>query len=142
MPAVLIDVTQIQQLVINLFTNAMYAIPEGAGHIEVRLDTVVLDAALAHDQPTLRALHEKHPGRTVRLAVSDDGSGMDAATRGRIFEPFFTTKAVDEGTGLGLSVVHGIVQMHEGAIVVASAPGEGSTFTLYLPVAEGQTNAI
>ena len=61
---------------------------------------------------------------------------MDAATLGRIFEPFFSTKQVDEGTGLGLSVVHGIVQTHEGAISVKSLPGQGATFTVYLPVAQ------
>jgi signal transduction histidine kinase len=83
----------------------------------------------------LHALSAKHPGRTLRLAVSDDGKGMDAATLARVFEPFFTTRPVGSGTGLGLSVVHGIVQAHDGEIVAASAPGKGATFTLYLPIA-------
>ena len=134
-PAVLADATQIEQVLINLATNAMHAMPEGRGHLRIRLDTVVLDGALAEARPALRALHARHPGHAVRLTVSDDGRGMDAATLGRIFEPFFTTKPVGEGTGLGLSVVHGIVQAHEGAITVDSAPGKGATFTLYLPAA-------
>jgi CheY-like chemotaxis protein len=132
-PAVLADTTLIQQVLINLATNAMQAMKSGPGRIGIRLDTVMLDAALVDAYPALRAMHEKHPGRTVRLAVSDDGPGMDAATLGRIFEPFFTTKAVNEGTGLGLSVVHGIVQTHEGVITVDSEPGKGTIFTLYLP---------
>ncbi len=131
-PAVLADATQIEQVIINLVTNAMQATP-GSGSIRIRLDTVMLDKALADAQPALRALYEMHPGRTVRLVVSDDGTGMDAITLGRIFEPFFTTRAVDEGTGLGLSVVHGIVRTHEGAIVAASRPGRGTTITVYLP---------
>jgi CheY-like chemotaxis protein len=139
-PPVLADATQVLQIVMNLATNAMHAM-RGYGRIEIRLDTVVLDAAFADAHPQLRALHDQHPGRTVRLAVGDTGSGMDAATLERVFEPFFTTKAVDEGTGLGLSVVHGIVQTHEGAITVDSAPGNGTTFTLYLPVATATANA-
>ena len=137
-PPVLADVTQIQQVVINLLTNAMQAATAGPGKIALRLDAVTLDAAMVVAQPALRALHEKHPGETVRLTVSDNGRGMDADTLGRIFEPFFTTKAVDEGAGLGLSVVHGIVRTHEGAIAVVSTPGMGASFTVYLPAAARQ----
>ena len=137
-PPVLADVTQMQQLVINLVTNAMHAMRGGAGRIDVRVDTVMLDAAFVEAQPALRALHDKHPGRTVRLAVRDDGPGIDAVTLKRIFEPFFTTKPVGEGTGLGLSVVLGIVQAHDGAIVVKSEPGKGAIFTLYLPPVQAQ----
>ncbi len=145
-PAVLADATQVQQVVINLATNAMQAMRDGPGRIGIRLDAVRLDAALADEHPALRAMIEKHAGNAVRLAVSDEGPGMDEATRARIFEPFFTTKPVGEGTGLGLSVVHGIVKDHEGAITVASQPGKGTTFTVYLPVAgagasETQTQA-
>ena len=141
-PTVRADANQIQQILINLVTNAMQAMPGGHGHIGIRLDTVMLDTAMAQAHPALRALHEKHPGRTLRLAVSDNGPGMDAATLERIFEPFFTTKPVDEGTGLGLAVVHGIVETHEGEIEVASQPGRGTTFTIYLPVAAAEANAM
>ncbi len=135
-PLVLADAVQIQQVVINLATNALHAIDDGPGHIDVRLDTVLLDAALVKEVPMLLQMHAKHPGRTVRLAVHDDGAGMDEATLNRIFEPFFTTKPVGEGTGLGLSVVHGIVRGHEGVIVADSKPGGGSSFTIYLPAGD------
>lgn len=135
-PQVLADHTQIQQVVINLVNNAMQAMQDAPGQIKIKLDTVVLDAALAQALPALRALHATYPGRAVRLSIADNGPGMDAATMERIFEPFFTTKPIDEGTGLGLSVVHGIVQTHEGAITVDSRPGHGATFTVYLPVAQ------
>ena len=137
-PEVQANANQIQQVLINLATNAMHAIGADPGKIGIRLDTVLFDAALACTHPTLAALHETHQGRTLRLTVEDDGPGMDAATLERVFEPFFTTKAVDQGTGLGLSVVHGIVRVHEGAIVAESTPGRGSCFTLYLPVAQTQ----
>ena len=141
---VLADATQIEQVLLNLATNAMQAMQGAPGRIEIRLDEVMLDAVMAEACPVLQALFEKHPGRTPRIRVSDDGQGMDPATLERIFEPFFTTKPVDEGTGLGLSVVHGIVRTHEGAILVESEPGKGASFTLYLPAAEdggGSTKA-
>jgi len=140
-PPVLADASQIEQILINLATNAMQAIHNGPGRISIRLDTVTLDAAITGTHLALEALHARHPERTVRITVSDTGPGMDAATKERIFEPFFTTKPVGEGTGLGLSVVHGIVQGHEGAITVDSEPGKGTTFTVYLPVAEVEVGA-
>ena len=141
-PAVLADATQMQQVIINLVTNAMQAMRESTGHIDIGLDTVTLDAALLSAHPQLQAMYASHPGKAVRLTVSDNGPGMDADTLARIFEPFFTTKPVGEGTGLGLSVIHGIVQGHEGAIVVKSAPGKGTTFSIYLPVAAEAADAL
>jgi CheY-like chemotaxis protein len=140
-PDVLADATQMQQVVLNLATNAMQAMQAGPGCIRIQLDAVLLDAALAQAHPALQPLHAKHSGRTVRLVVSDDGPGMDAATVQRVFEPFFTTKPVNEGTGLGLSVVHGIVQAHDGAIEVESQPGNGAIFSIYLPPADGLSAA-
>ena len=140
-PAVLADAGQIKRILINLATNAMQANQDGPGHIVMRLDSVVLDAAYADAHPALHAMHARHPGRTARLAVTDDGPGIDAATLARIFEPFFTTKQGDQATGLGLPVVRGLVQAHEGAITVDSAPGKGTSFTFYLPAAEAQAGA-
>ena len=126
------DGTQIQQVLMNLCTNAWHALTDDTGTITVGLDEVRLDAAAA------RAAGAPAPGRYAHLWVRDTGSGMDAQTRSRIFEPFFTTKPPGRGTGLGLSVVHGIVAAHQGAITVDSAPGQGSTFHLYFPA---QTDA-
>jgi PAS domain S-box-containing protein len=122
------DATQMQQVLMNLCTNAWHALPEGQGRIVVGLRGLAADAAAA------LALPEVPPGPCVHLWVQDNGIGMDEALRERIFDPFFTTKPVGHGTGLGLSVVHGIVRGHRGAIVVDSAPGQGSTFHLYLPM--------
>jgi PAS domain S-box-containing protein len=121
------DATQIQQVLMNLCTNAWHALEDGAGRIRIGLGSVVLDDGDALRPGGLPA------GPYAHLWVSDTGIGMDAATRERIFEPFFTTKPVGQGTGLGLSVVHGILAAHHGAIDVSSAPGQGSTFRLYLP---------
>jgi CheY-like chemotaxis protein len=127
---VLADSTQMQQVLMNLCTNAWHALPGGLGCIGVGLEPVLLDADAA---PALDGLAR---GRCVHVWVSDDGNGMDEATRARIFEPFFTTKPVGHGTGLGLSVVHGIVTAHRGAIRVESELGRGSTFHLYFPLVD------
>ena len=132
MPFVLADANQVQQAVINLATNAMQATP-GNGTITIRLDTAMRDSIPAKALPMLNYLHQAHPDRVVRLAISDTGVGMTPDIMSRIFEPFFTTKPQGEGTGLGLSVVHGIMESHEGAVAVVSRPGEGATFTLYFP---------
>ena len=142
LPQVLADSTQIQQIIINLVTNAVQALRGERGHVAIRLNAVTVDATMTETQPALRAIAARHAGHTVQMVVSDDGPGMSAATMERVFEPFFTTKAVDEGTGLGLSVVHGIVQTHEGVIVVDSKPGKGSTFTIYLPVIGEPTTIV
>jgi PAS domain S-box-containing protein len=124
---VLADPSQIHQVLMNLCTNAFHAMRETGGVLTVELAPYNVDAALA------RAHSKLLPGDYVRLTVSDTGCGMDAAAIQRIFEPFFTTKPVGEGTGLGLSVVHGIVSSHGGDIIVRSEPGQGSTFEVYFP---------
>jgi PAS domain S-box-containing protein len=123
---VLGDPTQIDQVVMNLCANAVQAM-RGGGRLAVTLDTLRLAAPLAVATSTLPA------GDTLRLAVSDSGSGIEPRVLERIFDPFFTTKEVGVGTGLGLSLVHGIVTDLGGGIDVQSRPGEGSTFTIYLP---------
>ena len=129
LPPVVADATQIYQSLMNLATNAWQAFDSEHGRIEVIGDTVTLDAE------ETRRIGELKPGRFVRLRVRDDGPGMSAMVRERVFEPFFTTKQLGRGTGLGLSVVHGIVQGHGGSIVVRSEPGQGAEFSIYLPVA-------
>ncbi|HEX2586354.1 MAG TPA: PAS domain S-box protein, partial [Steroidobacteraceae bacterium] len=141
-PQVMADATQIEQALLNLATNSMQAVHGAPQTIDISLDTIILDASFAEEPPALRAMHLLQPTRTARLTVRDKGPGMNAETLGRIFEPFFTTKPVGEGTGLGLSVVRGILQAHEGAIVVASQIGTGSTFTLYLPIPDERKHAV
>jgi signal transduction histidine kinase/ActR/RegA family two-component response regulator len=132
-PAVLADATQIHQLIINLCTNAWQAMDGNSGRILIRVREVALDAAAA-----ARATPGLQPGRFARLSVSDSGIGIDPMIREHIFDPFFSTKPTGEGTGLGLAVVHGIVRAHEGAIEVESRPGEGTTFHVLLPSAQGK----
>jgi CheY-like chemotaxis protein len=129
-PTVLANATAIHQVIMNLGTNAWHAMREKPGILKLEMGELEADVDFAGAHPGL------HTGRYVRLAVSDTGHGMDAATIERIFDPFFTTKAVGEGTGLGLAVVLGIMQSHDGAITVYSEPGHGTTFHLYFPVFE------
>jgi CheY-like chemotaxis protein len=126
--AVIADPTELQQVVMNLCTNGAHAM-KNHGTLHVDLDTMNFPEALALSHGHVAA------GRHVRLAVRDTGSGMDAATLDRILEPFFTTKAAGQGTGLGLSTVHGVVTQHGGALNVLSSPGQGSTFEAYFPYA-------
>jgi len=132
LPNVLADTTQIHQIVMNLCTNASHAMKNRPGRLGVRLEIFIVDGAMVEIYPGLK------PGPHLRLSISDTGHGMDRATLARIFEPFFTTKKQGEGTGLGLSVVHGIMQSHGGAITVYSQPGEGTVFHLYFPVFAGK----
>lgn len=124
---VLADPTQILQVVMNLCTNAAHAMREKGGILQVEL----ADADIGSDR--LDFYSDLKPGHYLRLIVCDTGHGMDHITRERIFDPFFSTKGLGEGTGLGLSVVHGIVRNHGGVISVYSEPGRGSSFHVYLP---------
>ena len=123
---VMADPTQLHQLLMNLFTNSVHAMAE-KGEVEVSLQEVDLCGEES-------GLEGASPGAYVMLSVTDNGVGMDKETIDRIFDPFYTTKAVGEGTGMGLSVVHGIVESHGGMITVESKPGKGSVFKVYLPV--------
>jgi PAS domain S-box-containing protein len=129
------DATQIQQVLMNLCTNASFAVGQALGRIEVGLEHLALPERL---EPSAV---QGPPGDNAHLWVRDNGIGMDEATRARIFEPFFTTRGSAEGTGLGLSVVHGIVAEHGGAITVESTPGKGSVFHVVLPLAAGAEDA-
>ncbi len=128
--AVLADFTQIQQVVLNLCTNAMHAMREHPGTIRISLRAIEATAEMAAELPPLQ------PGRCMCLTVADHGIGMDRSTLDRVFDPFFTTKKPGEGTGLGLAIVQGIVATHRGAIRVRSSLGVGSTFELYFPVTD------
>jgi len=129
---ILANPTQINQILINLSTNAHHAMPYG-GILAISLENVELDEDRAAQYPDL------NPGRYVNLKVSDTGHGISTMEIDRIFDPYFTTKEVGKGTGMGLSVVHGIVKNHEGAISVKSEYGKGTTFSIFFPVIEEQT---
>jgi PAS domain S-box-containing protein len=120
------DPSQIQQVIMNLCMNAAYAMHGTTGSIDVSLQWITFGST---DLPEA----DMQPGDYLVLSVKDTGSGMDEEVKKRIFEPFFTTKPVGEGTGLGLSVVYGIVKNHKGNITVYSDPGRGSIFKVYLP---------
>ncbi|MCP4642017.1 MAG: PAS domain S-box protein, partial [bacterium] len=124
---VLADPTQMHQVVVNLCTNAYQAMGSAGGTLTVRLDVVGMTEDSVVDEGVPR--DEQY----VRLSVSDTGHGMDEATAQRVFDPFYTTKESGEGTGLGLSTVHGIVLSHDGLIRVESEMGIGTTFQVYLP---------
>ncbi len=125
-PRVLADASQLHQVLTNLCTNALQAMPSGSGTLTVTLETAEVDFAFASRHPPLEA------GRWVRLTVADTGVGMDETTARRIFEPFFTTRLDGSGNGLGLAVVQSIVQGHDGALVVETEPGRGTAFQVYL----------
>jgi signal transduction histidine kinase/CheY-like chemotaxis protein len=128
---ILVDPTQIDQVLINLCTNGVHAMNE-KGILGVSLKQKVLGEKEIYHRPDME------PGVYVELSVSDTGTGIDPATIERVFDPFFTTKEVGEGTGMGLSMVHGIVMSHHGMITVDSEPGKGSTFHIYFPVVKSE----
>jgi PAS domain S-box-containing protein len=128
--SVLTDPTNIHQVLMNLCTNASYAIQEEGGILEVSLSDRELDTDFSRKHPDVK------PGKFINLTVRDSGCGMTPEVTERIFDPFFTTKKMGEGTGMGLSVVHGIVKSHGGTIFVESSPGKGSVFNVLLPAIE------
>ena len=128
--AIMAESTQIHQIVMNLFTNAVHAIGENTGTITVELDDFMVDEEFVKTHPDIQK------GKYVRLRVSDTGCGMERETMDRMFEPFFTTKKQGEGTGLGLSVVHGIVSKLRGIITAYSEIGKGAVFNIMIPCIE------
>ncbi len=132
--AVRVDPAQLDQVLANLVVNARDAIPS-VGAITIRSGRVHVDKAEAEEHPGLA------PGQYVTLTVSDTGTGMDDRTLVQIFEPFFTTKPPEQGTGLGLATVYGIVKQNDGYITVDSEPGKGTTFCIYLPRVHDEVDA-
>jgi PAS domain S-box-containing protein len=124
-PMLLSDETQLQQIVMNLATNGAQAMPNG-GALVVKLDSCAID------QSSELAQHVR-PGHYIRLQVEDSGAGMSEEVRLRALEPFFTTNSTGRGTGLGLAVVHGVVEAHHGMLDLRSQPGEGTCVSVYLP---------
>jgi len=129
-PLVMGDSTQLHQILMNLCTNAGHAMQERGGLLTVDLKGIELKEDLVSDRFMLR------PGNYVQLSVSDTGHGIPAEYLDRIFDPFFTTKKRGEGTGMGLSVVHGIIESYQGVIYVYSEEGEGAAFKIFLPSIE------
>ena len=124
------DQGQMEQMLLNLYINAADAMPNG-GDIELKTRNVTHRDIKSH-------LYVPRPGKYVRIAVSDKGTGIDKQIQHRIFDPFFTTKKTGKGTGLGLASVYGIVKSHDGYINVDSKNGRGTTFFIYLPAADKQ----
>jgi signal transduction histidine kinase/ActR/RegA family two-component response regulator/HAMP domain-containing protein len=129
---VLANPTQVHQVMMNLFSNAGHAMREAGGVLEVSLENEIVGKGEELGVPLIRA------GHFAKLMVSDTGHGMDRSTLEQIFNPFFTTKERGEGTGLGLSIVHGIIKSYEGAITVKSQPGQGTSFTIWIPLVEAE----
>jgi PAS domain S-box-containing protein len=130
----LVEPLQLEQVLVNLVTNARDAMPNG-GRVAISVVRADLDADAA------RRAGLEGPGAYVRVSVADTGTGIAPEVRPRIFEPFFTTKQVDKGTGLGLSIAYGLMKQHHGAIGVESEPGKGATFELLLPLLAGEKGA-
>jgi signal transduction histidine kinase len=132
---VLADAAQLHSVILNLGSNASHAMDGKVGSLAIGLDTVTADAIMAE------SIHGLNAGITyARIHVRDTGSGMDKETLDKIFNPFFTTKPVGEGTGLGLSMVHGIIERFSGGIQVSSEVGVGTKFDIYLPMLDVGTS--
>ena len=129
------DATQIHQILMNLCTNAAHAMHDGGGTLTISLKKVDINEEFQN------SMAEVKPGAYVNLRVADTGHGIEAQHRHRIFEPYFTTKEKVSGTGLGLYVVHGIVQQYNGRIDVTGKPGQGTAFSIFFPEIEMQSNA-
>jgi PAS domain S-box-containing protein len=129
---ILSDPSQLHQIIMNLGTNAAYAMREKGGVLEVSLTDVSLDSDFVSTH------HEIQAGEYLKLSVSDTGHGMTDEVQRQIFDPFFSTKPIGEGTGMGLSVVYGIIKNCSGAITVYSEPEKGTTFNLYCPIIESE----
>nr|WP_320192053.1 chemotaxis protein CheB [uncultured Desulfobacter sp.] len=130
------DSTQINQILINLCSNAVDALPTAGGRIDIELCNADISK---HEEI---AIHTLAPGKYVKLIVRDNGSGMDAEISERIFDPYFTTKDIGKGSGIGLSVVHGIVENHGGAIVCDSTIDQGTVFTILMPAYDGRVEEV
>jgi CheY-like chemotaxis protein len=127
---VLADKGQIEQVIMNLVTNARDAMPRG-GILSVDISHACMDERFVH------AHGFGEPGDYALISVTDNGHGMDAETQQKIFEPFFTTKEVGKGTGLGMAIIYGIIKQHNGYVNVYSEVGRGTTFKIYLPLGSG-----
>ncbi len=128
-PMVMVDPGQISQVIINMGVNARDAMPKG-GRLNIKASFETLDDSVLKEYPDVR------PGRYAVLTVADTGTGIVEAEQKRIFEPFYTTKKPGKGTGLGLATTYGIIKQHGGHIALKSVPGEGTTFSVYLPLCE------
>ena len=132
---VLADPVRIHQVLMNLCTNAKQALEQRPGQLTVSLREITVE-------PEKTTMHHLsiHPGRWLELQITDTGHGIEPHIQDKIFDPFFTTRKNSGGTGLGLSVVHGIIKSHDGEITVTSTPGQGTTFYIYLPVITEHAN--
>jgi len=130
-PNILADPVQLRQVFLNLVSNAVYALEnkENDERLKIKIKSVLADQKLRQKVPDLI------PGRYLQILFQDNGMGMEKDVLDKIFEPFFTTKPVGKGSGMGLSVVHGIIKNHDGAVHIESQPGMGTSFWVYLPLA-------
>lgn len=129
--SILADPTQIHQMLLNLCTNAFHAMEENGGELEIRMTEVDLNREQSN------GYHKITPGKYVKIVVSDTGCGIPADIKNKIFDPYFTTKEVGKGSGMGLSIVHGVVKSNKGMISVYSEPGKGTSFKVFFPVISG-----